>query len=119
MAKLKELYDAEEKGEMPSCEHDCPLLEQPMDDDIAEAVCNDCWLHSDEYIELTTYSSLFERTMELIARRNAGLPLNPDELSYKEEQALLVTHAALEKMKADTIKERQKKPEVFQSGNSG
>ena len=46
--------------------------------------------------------------MELIARKNAGLPLNPDEISHKEEQALLVTHAALEKWKSDEIKKGRK-----------
>ena len=86
------------------------MLDQPLDDDIAEAVCNDCWLHSEEYEELSTTTPLFDMAMDFIARRNAKLP-DDRTYSYSEEQAILIVHVELEKWKSDEIKKDKKSGE--------
>lgn len=80
---------------MPDCPSECPIEEpdyDTLDDDIKErcqADCDECWWHSDEAHELSTYNELFIFATEWLSLKEIGLEYERELLTAKDEQAIV------------------------------
>jgi len=113
-ARYNQLQDERAAGDIPECAT-CespladPLLDietlDPEDLEKAQEDCEACHLNSEEYEELTTYGDLFRWCIDQIRRRELGLEIGRDQLSWREEQAILHVHGQLEDGKARRIEQ--------------
>lgn len=74
---------------------------------VANDTCQDCFLNDPEYVDMTTYGDLFRFGLDYLRRRDVGLEVNRDELSFREEQIISLVNAEIEAGKAKRMKKGQ------------
>ena len=74
----------------------------------AEADCAECWLNSDEYRELTDYGDVFQFCQDWLRRREMGLEIPRESLTWKEEESIVIVKSQMEWGRARRMKQERK-----------
>ena len=93
--------------DLEDCRSDCPIVAQEFNPEVAEEECAACFLNSEEYDELTDYSSLFQMALDYLVRKELCLQDSPSEYSEREKQAIIAVHREIEKWREKELDEKR------------